>query len=57
MDMLSRRKVLGNLGGEMSVLGEAIAPKSTDCRDILRGFAGEFVLMIGIACPKYITRD
>ena len=36
MDILSGRKSLGNLGGEMSLLGETMSPKSTDCKDILR---------------------
>lgn len=39
MDILSGRKRLGKLGGEMSVLGESMCPKSTDCQDILRDIA------------------
>ena len=39
MDILSGRKSLGKIGGEMSILGESMAPKSTDCADILRDVA------------------
>jgi len=39
MDILSGRKTLGKLGGEMSVLGESMAPDTTDCKDILRDVA------------------
>jgi len=36
MDILSGRKSLGNLTGEMSLLGETMSPKSNSCQDILR---------------------
>ena len=34
MDILSGRKSLGNLGGELSVLGETMPPTSNALRDI-----------------------
>ena len=36
MDILSGWKSLGNLSGQMSLLGETISPKSNSCQDILR---------------------
>jgi len=39
MDILSGRKTLGNLSGEMSVLGTEMSPSSMDCKNILRDVA------------------
>jgi len=39
MDILSGRKTLGNLSGEMSVLGTEMLPSSMDCKNILRDVA------------------
>ena len=39
MDILSGRKSLGKLGGEMSVLGESMASNSKTCKDIMREVA------------------
>lgn len=39
MDILSGRKTLGNLTGEMSVLGTEMSPSSMDCKNILRDVA------------------
>jgi len=39
MDILSGRKTLGNLSGEMSVLGTEMSPSSMDCKNILRNVA------------------
>lgn len=39
MDILSGRKTLGTLGGQMSLLGETVASASTNCKDILRDVA------------------
>ena len=39
MDILSGRKTLGNLSGEMSVLGTELSPSSMDCKNILRDVA------------------
>lgn len=39
MDILSGRKTLGKLSGEMSVLGSEMSPSSTACKDILRDVA------------------
>ena len=36
MDILSGRKSLGKLSGEMSVLGESMSPKDSDCKEVLR---------------------
>ena len=44
IDILSGRKSLGKLDGEMAVLGESMVPKDSDSKDLLR----ELQLM----CPK-----
>ena len=36
MDILSGRKSLGKLGGQISIMGKEIETKSTSCRDILK---------------------
>ncbi len=39
MDILSGRKTLGNVSGEMSVLGTEMLPCSVDCKNVLRDVA------------------
>ena len=39
MDILSGRKTLGTLGGQISLLGDSIASNSTNCKDLLRDVA------------------
>ena len=39
MDILSGRKSLGKLGGQVSIFGKTMSTKSTDCRDILKDVA------------------